>query len=597
MMALQKPVFMLYHIGLAGGSVAKDWLEVVLYGLRLDFTVAVYLTIVPVLFAVASLYTSSRWLAIGLRVYFAITLFMSAVIFFVDMALYTFWGFRLDATLLFYIQFPGGAMASMPVWLSIRQALFSMVYIALGLLLLNRWSMRLFTVDDCGRRLQVSLALLLPAILAFVPFGRSGGIQRSTLGSAYFSESRFLNHAAVNPAFSLGASVIKQLDFGSQFRFSNDEMREKIFASLFPPAGASADTTAASMLRTSRPSNIILIILESFSANAVEPLGGSPGVTPHLNKLADEGILFSNVYASSFRTDRALPAILNGYPAQPTTSLMKYPSKCASLPSLAKSLSAEGYETEMLYGGDITYTNMLSYFNGSGYNKIISGKNFPPEVQLNKWGANDDVTFSYLHRSLTENPDTAIRRFTTFLTISSHEPFVVPYNRLPELYPNAVAFTDSCIGAFVDSLKASPIWDNTLMVFMADHGFRYPDNLSEYEPARYHIPFLWAGGAVARSAKVETIASQSDMAATLLAALGINADEYLFSRNILNPSVPPFAFYTFSNGFGVVDPTGATAYDNDSNRRLMFLPEEGGKERLDKGKIFLQTLYNDLGSR
>ncbi|MDR2534312.1 MAG: sulfatase-like hydrolase/transferase [Tannerellaceae bacterium] len=600
LLALQKPVFMLYHIGLAGGSSVTDWLAVIRYGLRLDIAVAVYLTIIPLLAVVLSFNIKERhwrWLTVGLRIYFATVLFAMAVIFFVDMALYTFWGFRLDATILFYIQFPGGAMASMPVWISIRQALFSMIYIALGLWLFYGWAMRFFRVDSGEEKRATRIVIALPLLVFVFGIVENKGFMRSTIGSVYFSERQFLNHAAINPAFSLVSSVIKQLDFGSQFRFENEEMREEVFSSLFAPAPGGSDTAAMQMLRTPRPSNIVLIILESFSANAIEPLGGTPGITPCLNKIAGEGILFSNVYASSFRTDRALPAILNGYPAQPTTSLMKYPAKCASLPSLAKSLSAEGYSTEMLYGGDITYTNMLSYFNGSGYQKIISGKDFPPTQLLNKWGANDDVTFSYLHRMLTDNPDTTRLRFTTFLTISSHEPFDVPYHRLKELYPNAVAFTDSCIGAFVDSLKASPVWNNTLIVFMADHGFRYPDHLSEYEPARYHIPLLWAGGAVARQAKIETIASQNDLAATLLGALGINADDYLFSRNIFNPDVPPFAFYTFSNGFGFVDPTGATAYDNDSNRRLMFIPEEGGRERLDKGKVLLQTLYKDLGSR
>lgn len=594
LMALQKPIFMLYHYNLIAGCSLADWLKVVLHGLTLDVVVAVYLTAIPLLLTVVSVWRPQKWMTMALRIYFAVTVTAAAVIFFVDLALYTFWGFRLDATLLFYIRFPGGAMASVPVWISVKQAFYSLIYIAFGLILINRGVMRLFTLEAVRHKMLWSLALLMLAALGFVPVKGRRAYHKTSLEAAYFSERQVLNHAAINPAFSLILSAIKQHDFSSQFRFFSDEERAEIFAEMYTATDKERDAEAPDLLRNKRPSDILIVMLESISAGAIEPLGGEPGVTPCLNRLADEGILFTNIYANSFRTDRALTSLLNGYLSQPTTSLMKYPGKCRALPSLAKSFAAEGYETRMLYGGDITYTNMHTYFIGSGYEEIVSGKAFPPEKQLNKWGANDDVTFDYLSGWLRDKRE-GERRFTSFLTISSHEPFVVPYARLKDPYLNAVAFTDSCIGALVDSLKASPVWDDMLIVFMSDHGFRYPDRLTEYEPARYHIPLIWAGGAVASPARIETIASQSDLAATLLGAMGMDAGEFVFSRDIMRRDAPPFAFYTFSNGFGFIDGSGASAYDNDSNRRLMHKPEEGGAERLRKGKALLQTLYDDLG--
>ena len=597
LMALQKPIFMLYHANLIEGCGVSDWLNVVLYGLKLDAVVALYLTIIPLLCAVASIWAPWKRLETVLKIYFGVTITLAAIVFFVDLALYTFWGFRLDATLLFYIQFPGGAMASVPVWISVKQAFYSIIYIAFGLILLNRWSMRLFTLEPpVGHKLLWSVALLALAVLGFVPVKGRGGRHGLKLGSAYFSEHQVLNHAAVNSAFSLISSAVRQHDFASQFDFFPEERREEIFAGLYPAGTHDTDSLSQPLLRTQRPNNILIVILESISAGAIEPLGGEPNVTPCLNRLAGEGVLFTNIYANSFRTDRALVSLLNGYLSQPTTSLMKYPSKCRALPSLAKSFAAEGYATEMLYGGDVSYTNMHSYFIGSGYQRILSDKEFPPAIRLNTWGANDDVTFDYLLRMLRDNP-IETPRFTTFLTISSHEPFVVPYQRLKDPYLNAVAFTDSCIGAFTDSLKASPVWNDMLIIFMSDHGFRYPDKLTEYEPARYHIPMIWTGGAVAGAARIETIASQSDLAATLLGAMGISAEDFVFSRNILSPTAPPFAFYTFSNGFGFIDPSGASAYDNDSNRRLAHSPDDGGRERISKGKALLQTLYDDLGNK
>jgi phosphoglycerol transferase MdoB-like AlkP superfamily enzyme len=349
------------------------------------------------------------------------------------------------------------------------------------------------------------------------------------------------------------------------------------------------------LLNTRRPS-ILLIILESFSANAIGSLGGTPGVTPVLDSLSREGVLFTNVYANSFRTDRGLVSILNGYPAQPTTSIMKYPAKCQSLPSLAKSLTAEGYTAGMLYGGDINYTNMQSYFYSSGYSLITSDRDFPVAARRSKLGVDDEITFDHLYQSLRERESDA-PVFCTFLTLSSHEPFEVPFRRLKHPYLNSVAFTDSCIGDFVGKMRRTPLWKDLLIVFVADHGFRYPERLREDEPARYHIPILWIGGAVKEPARIDAIASQTDLAATLLGQLGLPHEGFYFSKDLLDGRYPAYAFYTFSNGFGFVDATGVSTCDNDSNRPITQSPAAGSPERIDKGKALLQTLYDDLGRR
>ena len=166
--------------------------------------------------------------------------------------------------------------------------------------------------------------------------------------------------------------------------------------------------------------------MESFTANAIEAVGGEPGITPNLNRLSKEGVLFTNLYANSFRTDRGLVSVLNGYLAQPTTSIMKYPVKSQTLPSIAKSLNKEGYTADMLYGGDINFTNMQSYFYSSGYSKITADRDFPLSSRLSKWGANDDITFSHLYEDIKQRPVDGKPWLSTFLTLSSHEPFRGP---------------------------------------------------------------------------------------------------------------------------------------------------------------------------
>ena len=446
------------------------------------------------------------------------------------------------------------------------------------------------------RRWLSSVVLVLLGGLMFIAI--RGGVTTSTanVGMVYYSQDQFLNHSAINPCFSLFSSLSKQQDFASQFDFFPEDKRQELASDLTRPFEAASGDTIPRLLRTDRP-NILLILLESFSANAIEALGGTPGVTPCLNRLSEEGILFTNMYANSFRTDRGLVSVLNGYLAQPTTSIMKYPAKSQSLPSLAKSLGEVGYTADMLYGGDINFTNMRSFFFSSGYTRITCDQDFPLSSRLSKWGANDDVTFRHLLEDLSARPVDGAPWLTTFLTLSSHEPFEVPYHRLSDPYLNSVAFTDSCLGAFIDGLKELPVWEHTLVILVSDHGYCYPENLTNYEPRRYHIPMLWLGGAVAAPRKVETFACQTDLAATLLGQLGLSADHFIFSKNIFSPSEPHFAFYTYNNGFGIIDTTGYSAFDNEAGRVLSTTASSSEALRVDKGKALLQTLYDDLGNR
>src|SRR5699024_9794598 len=146
--------------------------------------------------------------------------------------------------------------------------------------------------------------------------------------------------------------------------------------------------------------------------------------------------------------------------------------------------------------------------------------------------------------------------------LSSHEPFKVPYSRLEHPYLNSVAFTDSCLGDFVDKIKKTPAWDDLLIMFVSDHGYPYPDTVKMYEPRRYHIPCLWIGGAVKAPVVIKKYINQTDLVATLLGQLEIEKEDFTFSRDLFSPNYPEFAFYTFNNGFAFIDSSGVSVYDN-----------------------------------
>ena len=447
--AMQKPVFMLYNHSIGGALSVMDYIQVIIHGLQLDATVSGYLTVIPLLFTLLSVWIPGRYISSILKGYFFLISIIIALVFVVDIALYPYWGFRLDATPLFYLQSPGDALASAPASTLILQTLVFFVYTYGIFWVLGRYILPLIPEVHVKKELHNSFRLLVLGGILFIPI--RGGVTTSTanVGMVYYSNNQFLNHSAINPCFSFLASLSKQQDFASQYNYLSESDRSKTFKEM---TGHPQGDSIPSLLSTKHP-NILLILMESFSANAIESLGGEAGVTPNLNKLSKEGVLFTNLYANSFRTDRGLVAVLNGYLAQPTTSIMKYPAKSQTLPSIAKSLQTKGYTSDMLYGGDINFTNMQSYFFSSGYSKITADKDFPLSSRLSKWGANDDITFAHLYKTLKDGS----RKepfFSTFLTISSHEPFEVPFKRHNDPYLNSVAFTDSCLGNFIDKIKA-----------------------------------------------------------------------------------------------------------------------------------------------
>ena len=314
-----------------------------------------------------------------------------------------------------------------------------------------------------------------------------------------------------------------------------------------------------------------------------------------MDEFAKEGILFTHFYANSFRTDRGLVSIISGYPAQPTTSIMKYTRKTQSLPSIPASPKKAGYDLQYYYGGDADFTNMRSYLVSTGIEKIVSQNDFPVSERLSKWGVHDHILF---HRILTDLKTEPQQEpfFKILQTSSSHEPFEVPYSKLSNAKLNAFAYTDSCAGDFVRQLKETPLWKNSVVLFVPDHLGVYPESIDHLSPERYTIPLILTGGAVKEPQRITAYGSQIDIAATLLAQLGLPHDDFTFSKNILNPSSPHFAFFTFPNIFGMVTADNEVVFNCESNTVAMDEGTHQG-ENLNKGKAYLQKLYDDLAKR
>ena len=588
----QKPFFMLYNEMTEKDAGFVDMFQVMGHGMSLDATTAGYLTAFPFLLVLISLWLKKFPLRKLLLPYYIIASLLVAVVFVVDMGLYPFWGFKLDASIFLYLDSPKEAMASV----SLGFILLRVVAILL-LTGLYAWLMVKVTpksLEAMGRKGWNTLGMLLMGGVLFVII--RGGVTESTsnVGQVYFSSNQFLNHSAVNPCFSLLSSMGKSKDFASEFNFFEEEKRAEWFEGLYPTTDGDSIT---SVLDTNRP-NILLILMEGFGGAFIEPLGGLPDVAPNLNRLSEEGVFFTRCYANSFRTDRGTVSALSGYLGLPTVSIMKVPTKSRTLPAISEELVKAGYHTDFLYGGDINFTNMKSYLLSKGYQKLTADTDFSlSERTSNVWGVNDDITSEWLLEELKKRLETDGSWFTTYLTLSSHEPFEVPYDRLEEKIPNAFAYTDECLGKLIEGLKQTPLWENLLIVCMPDHGFCYPQGTTDRGGEFSHIPMLWLGGAIKEPMKVDKIMNQADMAATLLGQLGLDHSMFPFSRNVLSDAYQyPFAFYSSGSVFAFRDSTGVSAYDIKANQ-VSYEEPSASEERMNRGKVILQSAYDDLGKR
>lgn len=616
---LQKPLFLFLEKGSATQPVDNIFTElpaVIWHGLPLDLSMAGYLSVIPGFLSIAVVWLKRELVKPIMNIYFIIASLFITCSFLLNASLYPYWKYPLDSTPLFYFfTSPADAIASVSIW-QVILSIVILIVLTIGVWFTLRMrgekrqqysrysygyggfgSGKRNRFDDFDRhRGRTSIILLLLTGLLFLPI--RGGITVSTMntGQAYYSQNAYLNHSAVNPLFSLLESITHQEDFASQYRFMKDKEADKIFATMTSTSDENTYPLLNEATFKKGTPDILIVIMESFASDIMPSMGSYKDVAVCLDSIAQQSILFTRFYANSFRTDRGMVSILSGYPAQPTTSIMRYPRKTSQLPSIARNLAKyKNYKTTYYYGGDADFCNMRSYLVSQGYQHIISDANFPIEDKLSKWGVPDHIVAARMMEDIKAQQNEKRPMLRILQTSSSHEPFEVPYHRLKDKRLNAFAYTDSVMGAIVREYRKQPRWKNTLIVFVPDHVGGYKENLNDHDRSRYQIPLILAGGAISRPMKVGIIGSQHDIAATLLGQLGVEHREFTFSKNMMSDATPKFAFFAVNDAFGIVSEENSLIYDNRSKRIVYDKGEKGFN--LKRGQAYLQKLYDDLAKK
>ena len=586
-----KVIFMLYN-GIGRGLSVGDGWDVLWHGLTLDFSFAGYLSGVLWLILLAG-----YWISIHrsvFLVYFSFVALLQGIIYVVDTGLFAFWNFKIDATIFAYLDSPADVVASVST-LYVIVALACILTATILIFLLYKSAL---SVQMSSRLAQLRLSItkrIVGTIVHLVWGGLlflciRGGTDVSTAnpGVVYFSDKPFLNSAAVNPAFNLFYSLSKVKDFSERANYFTAEELEQKYAEL---QVNSESSPTVSLFTNNRP-NIVLVILEGCGRTFYD----MPGIMPNLKQVAAEGVEFTNCYANSFRTDRGVVCTLSGFPSYPDVSVMKLTdSKIAGLPSIARSLVREGYDTEFIYGGDINFTNTNGYLLTTGYRRTFSEADFPSEQRNDsKWGVHDEYAFEKTLHHIAQK-DTLSPWMITLLTLSSHEPWEVPYAQVKDdPIVNAFAYLDSCIGNFITQFKTLDAWKNSIVVFIPDHGHNHglADDVVMVEKNR--IPLIITGGALQERKTVEVVCNQSDLAATLLGQMGINHDDFLMSRDVLSDTYTyPFAINSWSQGIVMTDYMGSTVYDLNTKKvsKTLDLPSSSHEQHI---KAYMQKAYELL---
>ena len=570
------------------------------HALRLDLSTTAYLVIIPLLIYTFWYFTNREKINFNwIRYYNAVLIVLFSVISVINFNIYREWGSKVNSRAIeFAILTPGESLASSASSPILLTLLVLSVLLAVGFYLNFVLVKRQIIFNKTP--LAVKFIVIICVLTANFLLIRGGtGKTPNNQSMAYFSNHQILNHAALNTEWNLMSSILaSNKSRKNLYKYFDQKEADGNISKLFK---VEKDTTI-SILKTKRP-NVVIFILESFTADLVNSLGGENGITPNLDSLAKKGVLFSEIYATGNRTDKGLIGSLTGFPTLAVGSIVKWPEKMQKIPAISQKLYQNGYHTSFYYGGKSEFDNYKAFILGHQYKKLVDRKSFN-EKDASAWGAYDGALFS---KQLKDAATAKQPFFSTILTLTNHEPYELPskhkFGSVDNIqkFKSTAFYTDSCIGSYLTEAKKQAWFKNTLFVFIADHGHPLPKNKYEiYEPQRYHIPLIFYGDVIKeefRGKIFNKTGSQQDLPATLLAQLNINIDSFKWSKNLLNPYAKNFAYFSWDDGFGFIENGHAVTFDNVGKSVLHNSKAEDATQtnkNIINGKSYLQSVYQQF---
>jgi phosphoglycerol transferase MdoB-like AlkP superfamily enzyme len=386
-----------------------------------------------------------------------------------------------------------------------------------------------------SRLLHLAAAIALAALLT----------PTLNLKSVHVSKDRNLNEMANNGAISfIVAAWTHNLDYSAFYKtLPAEEAYQRARRLLAEPNTQFVEEGQSIRRRVAgdqaRPRlNVIIFLEESLGSEFWGCLGRTNTLTPEMDKLAaQEGMLFTNIYASGNRTVRGFEGVLSSFPPLPGESVVKR-DRSDNVETIARVLKRDGYASVFLYGGHGLFDGMRSFAVRNGYDRFVEQKHFEHPTFTTIWGVCDEDLFMRAVDEFRELARTNQPFCGTVLSVTNHKPYTYPKGTIPEdpgerRRENAVKYSDYALGRFFEAARKEAFWTNTVFVVVADHGARvYGEQIIPIHS--YEIPLLIAGPAVVKSpSRVSQLGCSLDVPTTVLGLLGRPYETLFFGRDLL----------------------------------------------------------------
>ncbi|HEX9626673.1 MAG TPA: LTA synthase family protein [Acidiferrobacterales bacterium] len=380
----------------------------------------------------------------------------------------------------------------------------------------------------------------LPAFGMFT-LGLAAVVAGVTVETGRYSDNRIANELAQNGIYSFFYALFhNDLDYNHYYLTLSEQEAARRLRRLVAQPNAEfipgADNPIARHIRANgapRPLNVVVLVEESLGADFVGAYGDARGLTPNLDRLAKDSLVFTNFYATGTRTVRGLEAISSSFPPIPGESIVKR-SHNDHIFTWGAVMRAQGYRTSFLYGGYGSFDGMNGFFGGNGFD-VIDRASIGNPTFTNIWGVSDEDLFGHALTVFDAQHARGEKFFALVMSTSNHKPFTFPAG-IPGVAPEGggreagVRYADYAIGRFIEALKRRPYFDDTLVVIVGDHGARVYGK--EDIPMRsYELPMLVYAPRHIAPRRVDILASQIDIAPTVLGLLNISYDSVFFGRD------------------------------------------------------------------
>jgi phosphoglycerol transferase MdoB-like AlkP superfamily enzyme len=590
--ALFKLLFLLVHYNAFEHLPAKQVLKVFTEPIRLDLAAVSYIMFIPVMALLIQFLIKTKFIHHFSKWYFLSVLLLVSIICVVDIELYKHWQTKMNFKAFLFLNEPAMIAGSAGF-----EAIFQFfVIIIISLLILALFYLKkiykTYSHPHFTWQMYFLLLIFLPAILVV---GIRGGLQQIPVNQsdAYYSSNPTLNYAGVNSLWNFGNIIFQNKKYRTinPYKKMNAESAKDIVHQLFE---VSTDSIEFFIEPYTKP-NIILIALEGINPHVIKGYNTSMNHAPVLNSIMQTGYSFTQMYGSGLRTDQGLVSIISGFPALPLNTIGAQPEKFQQLPSLSKTLNEAGYQSHFHFGGEPEFGSFKSFLVHNEFSPIVDFRDFPKSQLTQKLGAPDEFLFQ---KHLKDSDAFKEPFFSLILTQTTHEPFDMPFNKnianSKEKYLNTVAYTDSVLGWWLKEIEQKDYYNNSLIIFTSDHGHRFPGEYWYSDPMRFQIPFIIWGPklkAEYQGQQNNKPASQTDIPKTLLAQLQLPHSDFAWSKNLMNPYSPEFAFFIYINGFMWLKPTYTCGYEYNYDKVEFMSEDADAVTCLKEGQAYLQHIF------